>query len=105
MSGPTEYILVLGQGGFVCVRQGREVLKRSGPTNLSNQHECEPFTIDEKEAPKVINFTWGSLPVDALNQQTIKELQVIANQKGTTIEEVMSKALIGCSRLPSGVQG
>jgi hypothetical protein len=42
---------------------------------------------------KVINFTWGSLPVDALNRQTMKELQVIADRHGTTIEQVMSKAL------------
>jgi hypothetical protein len=41
----------------------------------------------------VINFTWGSLPVDALNPETMKALHVIANREGTTIEHVMSKAL------------
>ena len=47
-----------------------------------------------KERPaNVIRFTWGSLPVDALNRQTMEELRVIADRKGTTIEQVMSQAL------------
>jgi len=41
----------------------------------------------------VITFTWGSLPVDALNPQTMSELQMIASRKGKTIEQVMSEAL------------
>jgi hypothetical protein len=41
----------------------------------------------------VIKFTWGSLPVDALNRQTMHELRLIASRQGTTIEQVMSKAL------------
>jgi hypothetical protein len=40
-----------------------------------------------------INFTWGSLPAGALNPETMRELQLIANREGTTIEHVMSKAL------------
>jgi hypothetical protein len=41
----------------------------------------------------VIKFTWGALPADALNPQTMRELRVIANRQGATIEQVMSKAL------------
>ena len=41
----------------------------------------------------VIKFTWGSLPADALNPQTMQELRLIASRRGTTIEQVMSKAL------------
>jgi hypothetical protein len=41
----------------------------------------------------VIKFTWGALPADALNPQTMRELRVIANRQGSTIEQVMSKAL------------
>jgi hypothetical protein len=41
----------------------------------------------------LIKFTWGALPADALKPQTMRELRVIANRQGTTIEQVMSKAL------------
>jgi hypothetical protein len=41
----------------------------------------------------VIRFTWGSLPVDALNGQTVRKLRVIAKREGITIEQVISKAL------------
>jgi hypothetical protein len=41
----------------------------------------------------VIKFTWGSLPIDALKPETMRELRVIANREGATIEQVMSKAL------------
>ena len=41
----------------------------------------------------VITFAWGSLPVDALNRQTMGELQMIAIRKRQTIEQVMSEAL------------
>jgi hypothetical protein len=41
----------------------------------------------------VMNFTWGSLPVDALNPQTMQELRLIASREETTIEQVMSNAL------------
>jgi len=48
----------------------------------------------KKQPPvNVINFTWGSLPVDALDQQTMKLLRIIADRQGTTIEEVISEAL------------
>jgi hypothetical protein len=52
-----------------------------------------PAHCSSYETTTVIKFTWGSLPVDALNRQTMKELRVIANREGTTIEQVMSKAL------------
>jgi hypothetical protein len=35
----------------------------------------------------VINFTWGSLPVSALNPETMQALRVIANRQGTSIEQ------------------
>jgi hypothetical protein len=41
----------------------------------------------------VIRFAWGSLPVDALDRQTMTELQVIAAERGITVEEVISEAL------------
>jgi hypothetical protein len=41
----------------------------------------------------VIKFTWGSLPADMLNRETMRELRVIANREQTTIEQVMSNAL------------
>jgi len=46
-----------------------------------------------KKHETVIKFTWGALPADALNPQTMRELRVIANRQGATIEQVMSKAL------------
>jgi hypothetical protein len=39
-----------------------------------------------------ITFAWGSLPVDALNPQTMGELQMIARRKRQTIEQVMPEA-------------
>ena len=53
----------------------------------------------------VMTFAGGSLPVDALNPQTISELQMIASRKGQTIEQVMSEALDWFLAVPSGVQG
>jgi hypothetical protein len=41
----------------------------------------------------VINFEWGSLLVDTVNRQTMRELQLIAKREGTMIEHVMSEAL------------
>jgi hypothetical protein len=41
----------------------------------------------------VLTFTWGSLPVHALNPQTISELRMVASRKGQTIEQVISEAL------------
>jgi len=49
--------------------------------------------MKRQQPAKVINFTWGSLPVDALNRRTMKQLHVIAHREGTTIEQVMSEAL------------
>jgi hypothetical protein len=48
----------------------------------------------------VLTFAWGSLPVDALNRQTIRELEMIASRKGQTIEQVMSQALEWSLALP-----
>ena len=49
---------------------------------------------DEKVSARERNdVCGGSLPVDALNPQTISELQMIASRKGQTIEQVMSEAL------------
>ena len=51
----------------------------------------------ERQRPaKVIHFKWGSLPVDALNRQTMRELHAVARREGITIEQVMSKALDWC---------
>jgi len=50
-------------------------------------------------------FTWGALPADALNPQTMRELRVIADRQGTTIEQVMSKALQWSLGTATGVQG
>ena len=47
----------------------------------------------------------GSLPVEARNPQTLQELRLVASREGTTIEQVMSKACNGFSRLPTAVQG
>jgi len=44
----------------------------------------------------VIDFKWGSLPVEALNQKTMRQLRVIANRRRTTIEKVMAQALDWC---------
>jgi len=52
--------------------------------------------MEEKQRADVIRFSWGSLPIDALNRQTMKELQLIARREGTTIEQVMSRALDWC---------
>ena len=41
----------------------------------------------------MIRFAWGSLPVDALDRQTMRDLHVIAAQRGITVEEVISEAL------------
>ena len=49
--------------------------------------------MKKDRSANVISFTWGSLPVDALDQQTMRDLQIIATREGTTIENVMSKAL------------
>jgi hypothetical protein len=49
--------------------------------------------MEEKQRADVINFSWGSLPIDALDQRTLKELQIIADRHGMTIEQVMSQAL------------
>jgi hypothetical protein len=57
-----------------------------------------PMTKDRHA--NIITFTWGSLRVDALNRQTIKELRVIADREGTTIEQVMSDALDWVLRTP-----
>jgi len=53
----------------------------------------------------LIKFTWGVLPADALNPQTMRELRVIANRQGTTIEEVMSKALQWALGMSDRIQG
>jgi hypothetical protein len=49
--------------------------------------------MEDKQRLDVINFSWGSLPIDALNQQTIRKLQLIADRKAITIEQVISEAL------------
>jgi hypothetical protein len=46
-----------------------------------------------KGTANVIRFAWGSLPVDALDRQTMRDLHVIAAQRGITVEEVISEAL------------
>jgi hypothetical protein len=46
-----------------------------------------------KGTVNVIKFAWGSLPVDAIDRQTMTELQVIAAERGITVEEVISEAL------------
>src|SRR5512133_1087729 len=52
------------------------------------------YTLMKKErTANVVTFAWGSLPVDALNPQTMGELQMIASRKRQTIEQVMSEAL------------
>ena len=56
-----------------------------------------PRMKKERQRPaKVIHFKWGSLPVDALNRQTMRELHAVARREGITIEQVMSKALDWC---------
>jgi type IV secretory pathway VirD2 relaxase len=52
--------------------------------------------MEEKQRAEVIRFSWGSLSVDALNQQTMGELELIARREGTTIEQVISRALDWC---------
>jgi hypothetical protein len=49
--------------------------------------------MEDKQRVDVINFSWGSLPLDALNQQTVRKLQLIADRKAITIEQVISEAL------------
>jgi len=49
-----------------------------------------------KKKQSVIKFKWGSLPVDALNEETMSQLRVIANRRRTTVEQVMSQALDWC---------
>ena len=49
-----------------------------------------------KKKQAVIKFKWGSLPVDALNEETMSQLRVIANRRRTTVEQVMSQALDWC---------
>jgi hypothetical protein len=49
-----------------------------------------------KKKQSVINFKWGSLPVDALNEETMSQLRIIANRRRTSIEQVMSQALDWC---------
>jgi hypothetical protein len=56
--------------------------------------------MKEQPSANVFRFTWGSLPADALNGRTIRQLRVIANREGTTIEQVMSKALEWCLATP-----
>jgi hypothetical protein len=51
----------------------------------------------------VLTFAWGSLPVDALNRQTIRELEMIASRKGQTIEQVMSEALEWALAISEGI--
>ena len=49
--------------------------------------------MEDKQRLDVINFSWGSLPRDALNQQTMRKLQLIADRKAITSEQVISEAL------------
>jgi len=49
-----------------------------------------------KKKQSVIKFKWGSLPVDALNEETMSQLRVIAHRRRTTVEQVMSQALDWC---------
>lgn len=49
-----------------------------------------------KNKQSLINFKWGSLPVDALNDETMSQLRIIANRRRTTVERVMSQALDWC---------
>jgi hypothetical protein len=55
-----------------------------------NKHSLQ---MQNEPSAKVINFTWGSLPVDSLDRQTVGELQMIASRRGVTVEQVMSNAL------------
>jgi hypothetical protein len=52
-----------------------------------------------------IKFTRGALPADALNPQTMRELRVIANRQGTTIEKVMAKSLQWALGTSDRIQG
>ena len=52
-----------------------------------------------------IKFTSGALPADALNTQTMRELRVIANRQGTTIEQVMAKSLQWALGTSDRIQG
>ena len=63
---------------------------------------CPTHIVPLMKKQAVIKFTWGSLPVDALNPQTMQELQLIARRQGTTIEQVMSKALRWVLAAPDG---
>ena len=57
------------------------------------KRQAIPQGTKKEQQPKIINFRWGSLPLAALSRQTMRELQLIATREGTTIEQVMSRAL------------
>jgi hypothetical protein len=48
--------------------------------------------MEEKQRTNVLVFSWGSLPADALNQNTMRRLQLIADRRAVSIEQVISGA-------------